>query len=1180
MLHLKSLHLTGFKAFADSTRLQFGPGITAIVGPNGSGKSNLVDAMLWVLGERGHNALRIGGSTDIIFAGTSQRRALGLAEVSLTLDNSDGALPIEFSEVTVTRRVYRDGESEYLLNKTACRLRDIVELFLDTGVGAGTYSIIGQRDIDAVLSARPEDRRELLEHAAGVQKYRYKRAETKRKLDRTEQNLTRVRDLIHELESQLAPLAAQAEVAREYSGLQARLKQLTLALLAREYAVRVKRLELLGGQRRESRHTLTNAQQKVIALELEERELDQKLRAMEDSIASLQQRTTAVFSQVKATEGGIAVAEERLRSLAEQRERFIQEIGILESRAIGLAQHAESARTECAQCRQIMAEADGVTAAAEQRFASASAELIARQRHLDARKDDYLELMRRVADLRNLSTSSQTRTDNIRRRLEALARVHATIVGEHGQAQGGWSSTSASLEETELRRRQLETDLAQATEHREDLRAQQTQLQAELSAAHVEVGEVRSRLATLIETQDSLEGFDRGVSAALEEQRDGTFSEPLRLVGELLHVPPAYERALEAALGEAVQVLVTEHEATAHRVFEWLRANAQGRASVLPRELLRPEAEVRSLPEAVGRASELVECDPGHRGFVNALLGNLWLVRDHEAALAARAQAPGCAVVTLAGVVYHANGLITGGEEQTIGGYISRRREIDELTARVATLEVSIADGEERLAAMTSALVATVEAGARLEAERVRTLSSLAALEREVDHFRRECNRLDRQREQVEADQQDLAAEATREEAERAQHEQALTGLEAERAQLDLDVAAGQFQVSDAARQRDEASQAMAEIRVQQSAARERLVAVEKFQTDLMRQSEATRREIDDKRETVQRGVAEDRTLREQIVADQAALVGWRAQHAEAEAAFDGWRRERLGLVEELDLLGTQLRAERTQVHEAETELHKLDLRETQTRTEMEEAERRFREEFELTIEQALGHAGEIENKQAALEEQATLRQQLSMMSNLNLGALAQQEALTERLEFLTTQRDDLEQGKSQLEEIIAEIDGRTREQFLTTFEAIQREFDYMFVRIFDGGSTRLSLTDPDNLLESGVEVRVQLPGKAEQDLMALSGGERALTALSLLLALLRVKPSPFCVLDEVDAPLDQNNVGRFSELLREFGARTQFIIITHNNGTMEAADVLYGVTMQEQGVSRLVSLRLVDAVR
>ncbi|HEX8237269.1 MAG TPA: chromosome segregation protein SMC [Abditibacteriaceae bacterium] len=1187
-MYLKSLALSGFKTFADDTQLQFGPGITAIVGPNGSGKSNIVDAILWSLGERSHKALRGHAPTDVIFNGSAARTQMGMAEVSLFFDNDDKSLPLDFKEVQVTRRVFRDGDSEYAINKTRCRLRDVSDLFLDTGVGPETYSIVSQREIDSILSAKPEDRRGLIEGVAGVQKYRARRTETRRKLDKVETDLLRVLDITSELESQLLPLAEQAELAREYDNYMQRLRVLQLAILAREYDVRLKRQTALEESQTATAQSVQENGAAIAQLEASEAELELKMRAMEEQMDALQSETTDVVTRLKSEEGAIAVARERRRALTEQQEFQAQEIGLLRGRINAATESMNTQRAELESTQNASAGLSSAAADAEARLGAANAQLSEATRELQQRQSKVIELLRASQSKREAAAAGRAEAQALEHRLQDLQRLAQTLREESQSVAQMRQTVREQLEATRAQHKAAEAKIAQAREKVQQKQNEHSQSANELNAAREQRSGIQSRLNVLRELEENLEGVQGGARSVLSAVKKGQLPDRYTLVADAIRAPRELEQAIEVALGAGVHNLLCDTDAEAKTAITWLKKNQAGRATFLPLNNLRASGvgdRTRALLKergVRGIASSLVSFDDALRPAVEYLLGRVLIVEtlDDAVALARRCD-NGVRLVTLEGELVLPAGAITGGQgKQKASGLLARKRELDESQARVEELNRQLQERNDTLNAARAAVEEAQKEQRAAQEEANELRSQIARQEREEEHGEREARRVQNNADATESQLKQVRATVESRSTQQDEFDRQAIELDAQAHALDAAVAEAQKIVAQRQQEREDVATSVADVRAEYSAAQERQSAMRRAIVELERQIKEFEAQIVSKQHSIERAAGEDA----QLVAGEAEHVSRLSQlqqrRDELEAAFIQWRAGRQEGLQKLEETGASLRQRRTALHAAEEELHKIEIRLTSTQTEMQDMERRFGEEFSLSVEEALPRRDDIEGKQLALDEIEVLKDKVGALGNVNVGAIQQHEQVKERLDFLSTQKADLDSARTQLEEIIADIDSRTHDRFMTSFKAVQIAFDELFKRVFDGGSTELSLTHPDNLLETGIDLRVQPPGKGAQDISLLSGGERALTALSFMLALLRVNPSPFVVLDEVDAPLDQSNVGRFTQLLREFTDHTQFIVITHNNGTMQAADVLYGVTMQEQGISRLVSVRLVDDER
>jgi chromosome segregation protein len=1240
-MQLSRLHLSGFKSFADETTLEFGSGITAVVGPNGSGKSNIVDALLWCLGERSHKALRGQNATDVIFSGSQTRRATGLAEVNLFFNNESGALPIGFKEVQVSRKLFRDGQGEYGLCGSKCRLRDVLDLFLDTGVGPDAYCIISQGEIDAILSAKPEDRRGLIEGAAGIQKYHARRSDTRKRLERVEADLTRVRDILAELESQVLPLEAQATLAREYDALAARLKQLQLAILSRDFQSRVVRLAELKEKQANGSEAVRRGRIEIDDLERLESVSGRRLRELEGEVETFASGLTQLVGEQSRAEGELAVSRERKRALSELQEFAAREVGAMRARLETSRAQAQKSRAELDEATRESGALSNSAAQAEAQLGAATAQLSDATRELGALQSQVLELLRASQSKRESAAADRARSESGRTRLAELQKLLQN---------GGVELEGARQSETEaqLAVETLQAALRNAQTEAETRRLSWVEAQNNAKTASELVAHAResrsslgSRLKALRELEASLEGFQGGARGVLEAVRRGELPSDYLPVADAIRAQPKFELAIETALGGNVNNLICEDEASAKRGVEFLRSRRAGRATFLPLSILEAsflsERTQRVLSEngVLGLASELVDCKPQHDVAVGYLLNRFLVVEtlDDALRLAKRCES-GARLVSLSGELVLPAGAITGGAgKQKSSGLLARKRELDELDAQLGELEREIESQTASSSAAQTQIGAALEAWRAAQSSESESRSLVARAEREWESQARETRRFKAQLEAVESQTRALETQLGAKEQDDARYALDARELESKARELDARVTEAQTVVATKTTAREQVRDEVAGVRASFAQTQERLNAMRRGIAELERGARDLETQIGAKDAQIERARSEQGGLSSGEVELLRRLEERGARRDELERRLNEARRSRGEALAKLETCAASLKTERELLHGGEDELHRAEVRLAGTEAELRDIERRLRDEFEVEPEavlrgleegqaaltpssnQVAGDDGDEQaalvgeanqtgsarleehvsaaqkatipslptrgsefDRRAALQEIEELSKRIGDLGQINLGAVAQYASVKERLDFLSEQKTDLETARGELDAIIAEIDGRMREQFLTTFRAIQLAFEEIFVKVMDGGTTKLALTLPENLLETGIELRVQMPGKAAQDIGLLSGGERALTALSFMMAILKVRPSPFVVLDEVDAPLDQSNVSRFTDLLREFTGTTQFIVITHNNGTMQAADVLYGVTQQEAGVSTLMSVRLAGA--
>lgn len=1176
-MHLKRLELFGFKSFADRTELEFKPGITAVVGPNGSGKSNISDAILWVLGEQNVRHLRGEGSQDVIFAGTDRRRPMGMAEVTLYLDNSSGTLPIDFSEVTITRRIYRSGESEFFINRTPCRLRDIYELFLDTGIGRDAYSIIGQNQIEAVLSARGEERRQLFEEAAGIKKYRHRRREAERKLEATRQNLTRVSDIIAELEAQIPPLAAQAEIAAKYNGLTARLRHLETLLLTAEIRRHREELHKLLSERASLQLQAEQLAAQLSLAAAEEQKLKTTITTLEKEADDLRAASEDAHRNLLKIEGELALVRQQQNSAIAERQRLQEELRRLENRLKSaldeeesLRQNIESISQELAKTEEAAARAGNFTAEQEAAVQKAQANLLQARRRTS-------EATEKRASLKQMVQASEARLKELEERSSAEQKKRRMLEAELAEAQARLESLRKSLLECQNSLKETQNELAStkalASEKQKELE-EKLQREQELKQASLRRA---SRLKSLQEMHDSLEGVFRGVRAVLQAAKSGILEKSkYRLVADLLGVPEQYRTAIEVALGSHAQDIVTDTDANAQAAIEFLKSRNLGRATFLPLDLLRPDRikPVRQ-PGVIGVAADLVYFPQEVQKAVDVLLGRILVVENLPTAVRLLRQGgiSGARLVTLDGELVNPSGAITGGSREQTAGILSRKLEIDKLSRQVSEDAKALKLLEEEARRTREELNAIQNKLESLNEEVSKQSLTAVRIEDEARHIGSTIQKLQSQLSEI--TEQDSGGIS--------QQKAILTQLQTELANAEKEYAAAlqceteaQDLVRAAQAKLDEAKAASANLQAQLAQCKERLAAAQLALARTSNSAEQIRAEISQKREELS-GLNIISELKERMneLEQEAARLRTTASSAEEQLeAKHGQRSEAMQALSLLSLRIKEMEEKRSAVAE---KLHRLEVREASLRSDLMHAETKLLEEYQMNPDDAVKSLPPPER--GASSEAQRLRAEIASMGAVNLGAVEEYNRIRERIEFLNTQRRDLEDAEARLRKIIAEIDEATKETFYATYRRIEAAFETMFQRLFGGGRTQLVITDPDNLLETGIDIIVQPPGKKLQNIQLLSGGEKALTAVALLFALLEVKPSPFCLLDEVDAALDDANVERFAQVVKEFSARSQFIIITHNKTTMSAADTLCGVTMEEPGVSKVISIKLEDYV-
>lgn len=1200
---LKRLELIGFKSFAERTVFEFGPGITAIVGPNGSGKSNIVDAVRWILGEQSAKSLRGGEMADVIFNGSSTRRSLGFAEVTVTLDNSQRLLAIDSDEVQITRRVYRSGEGEYLINKQPSRLRDIKELFLGSGAGAEAYCVIAQGRIEAILQASTRERRVIFEEAAGISRFKARKLETLRKLEQADQNLLRVRDVLEEVDRQLRSVKQQAAKAQRYQDYAGQLRHLRLTLALQEFDALTRQLAAAQQGLDQARLALQEQTDRVqhseAALQRLETELaaeERRLRDAENAVADARRRITAAETVLEHERDRLGATEQELSRLRTQDFRLGTQLAGLR----GAVAEIEKQLAESDASWKASAEAVAEHETALRRVAEEAARL--RQRS-EQQRAELLEHFQAATRLHNEQVSLQTQINSLRQHRRRLEQQSAQAASEAEKLGEEVRQLQAEEADAAARLSTLREEVEALLRERDAVRHQAETTAGRLVALREERSALQGRIQTLEELERRQEGVGAGVQQVLgiiAAASDGPWATVIGLLADLIRVESAHASLIEAALGDLAYAFVYTDERSLKQALEGLPEPLSGRVlfvpagagpvsaaevgvaeGVLPTSVAErlPGQPSPEFPGVLRRAADVVTvADPRIRGLVEKLLGQTWIVRDLDTALAVTRQWPGFRCLTLRGEIVQGDGVWSVGTVDHGLGILSRRSELHELRNRCSALEQEMLSGQRQLAALRDRLaqfeaqesrlyqteqelsgrVAALRSHIQQRTDRLAGFSEDLRLGRvELEQLEQELQRLERS----EADVQTRLAEMQRREAEL---RQAIEQTEAETVRI------------------EEARHALQQeaVTAQVAAAK----AEERRQAVAARLAQA-RRELEQRHREHRQGQDLFAQLRVRLQQSQLLLLQTTSEHAEAcqakelaqagldeaEAVVADLRRRRQEVIAALHRDRRQEQDWQQQVHARSLEVHDL----THRRATLIE---RLREEQEADLEQLYQgyEAPATPPDRTALEaEIQELRRKIARLGNVSLDSLQELQELEGRAASLQAQVDDLTRAKAALEEIIARINADSRRLFTEMFETIRGHFQELFRKLFGGGMADIVLENPDDVLESGIEIIARPPGKELRSISLLSGGEKTLTAVALLLAIFRSKPSPFCILDEVDAALDEANTGRFAAVLREFTDRSQFIMVTHSKRTMAMADVLYGVTMQEAGVSKRVSVRL-----
>ncbi|WP_147802503.1 chromosome segregation protein SMC [Alkalicoccus halolimnae] len=1182
-MFLKRLELAGFKSFADPVHVEFEDGVTAVVGPNGSGKSNISDAVRWVLGEQSARNLRGAKMEDVIFSGSEKRSPLNMAEISLILNNENSQLKIDFSEVAVTRRVFRSGDSEYLINGQQARLKDIVDLFMDSGIGKESFSIIGQGRVEEILSSKAEDRRAIFEEAAGVRKYKYRKQQSEKKLDDTEDNLSRVRDILYELESQVEPLEEQASLAKEYLVQREELKEIEAALLVFE----IKNMHDSWMKEKDLVEEMENRKKRLESTlskrETKQREGIQELKEIEGALEEYQQKLLKVSEETEKQEGLKELWKERKKHYVQNRAQYRKELETLQEKRADLDRVLEA---EQDRLKEISLQVKETKKKLKETKSSLENLDENKEKKIEELKSVYIDLLNEKTSLSNEERYLQEQSEKTNQSIERQKMENAELLSSRVKEEKAFAEAENNYRVCQERVEELVKEW-QDKKRRQEKRLKEFEKKETL---YYEGLRHMQHLEAKIETQESMQqdyaGFFNGVKHILKE-RDRSFKGIDGAVAELIDVPEKLQTAVETALGASQQHVVVKDEETGRKAIQFLRERKLGRATFLPRSVVksrlmaeRDTDKIKGDPSFVGIASELVSTKETFETTVRHILGNVVIATDlREAKSLAEKLQYRYRIVTLEGDVLNPGGSMTGGSlQKKQASLISRQKELETLKSNLASLTKDTQKLEEELRSWkhkkqeVEKELEDLKTDGELERENERD-AKMALEEKKLS-----LNALRDRLRIYDLDMQEAEQEQLKRKERRSSLSRQLKEKEAELEELNERISSlSESKVKDDSKKTSVQEQ-LSELQIQHAKQEEQESNINQTVHRLTKERRDLTAEIVEKDEANSLLEAE---LSEKTV-DASSIDGEldqkRTQKKNYTEKLNKLREKKNGLQElqssidaEVKETSNQRQYLQEQLHEHEISINRLDV-------ELDNRLHHLQEEYELSFE-----AAEKEHHLSIPAEDARakvklLKMGLDEIGDVNLGAIEEFERVRERFDFLKEQKDDLEEAKSTLLSIISEMDEEMTSRFKETFSEIQAHFQSVFQELFGGGKASLELTSPDDLLTTGVDIAAQPPGKKLQHLALLSGGERALTAIALLFSILRARPVPFCVLDEVEAALDEANVNRFAEFLKDFSRETQFIVVTHRKGTMETADALYGVTMQESGVSNLVSVKLAES--
>ncbi len=1183
---LKSLEMQGFKSFPDKTVLEFGKGITAVVGPNGSGKSNISDAVRWVLGEQSTKTLRGAKMEDVIFGGTSQRKALGYAEVTLRLDNSDRSLNnYEKNDVAVTRRYYRSGESEYKINGEVCRLRDIHELFMDTGLGRDGYSMVGQGRIADLVSARSTQRRDMLEEASGISAFRYRRADANRRLDQAEENLVRLRDILAELESRIGPLKTQSEKALKFLALADEKKTLEIGLWLHT-------IEKSKNGLREQEHKLSLASSQY---EQTENELVELIEQIEQAISEGQEMTLEIerlrqsiadAEEEAAVIGGeIAVKKNTIEHNNQTIERIMNDMGDSESSKAEIDAQIEQAKADISE-KEKSVEAKKAELAEE----------IGRLNALLGQNSENSEKAREIgekitaaalklADLRVEKSTAQStrrelaaRIDNINEVIETRGGVIVTLENEKAAAQKELDRLNAEAAEHENALEGYKMIIGTRADKVERFRK-------EIDEINLDIYQKNARIKMLDDLEKNLDGYAGSVQKVIKEAKRGAIKGIHGTLSQLISTPAEYAVAIETALGAAIQNIVTDNENTAKRAINFLKDNRAGRATFLPLTSVqsRPFTEkgLENCEGFVDMADKLLEFDPKYSGIIGSLLARTAVVDNIDNGIdMAKKYSYRFKIVTLDGQVLNAGGSMTGGSRGSGAGFLSRTTEIESLKEKVAVLEKKLDEKQASFKTLSEELALVQAELDASEAELIKTQEDIIRAESALNLIKDRYSAAKGHIDELEAEKVRAAARIEESDTAEKKADAEIEAVTAESDKLNAELEKLNEQRESLDKLREESAEIQNSLNLEIVALSKDIEADNEVIAGCIERKQAFEMRADKLGEEID-------AIKKENEETEALIAGLEEKIASSKENSVKTR-EKIGQLIEKRTQGeaksTELRSkEREKTSEREkltAELARLEERRDSMQRELETAQNKLYDEYQLTLREAAEMdivLDDIPKAQRTLQE---IKNKIRALGSVNVGAVEEYKEVSERYEYMSVQIGDIEKSKEELTKLIEELTGKMAERFREQFRRINNNFTETFKDLFDGGRAELVLDDPQDVLECNINIRVQPPGKNVQNIDLLSGGEKGLAAIALLFAILKVTPAPFCIFDEVEAALDDINVSRYAQYVRNMTDRTQFILITHRRGTMDEADMLYGVTMQEKGVSKLLELKTAEMAK
>ena len=1181
-MYLKRLELQGFKSFADKTILEFKPGITSVIGPNGSGKSNISDAIRWVLGEQSMKSLRGAKSEDIIFAGTQSRKSLGFAEVSIVIDNSDAKLPIEYSEVTVTRKLYRNGETGYFINKTPCRLKDILELFMDTGIGKDGYSIIGQGKIDEILSNKSEDRRHIFEEAAGIVKYRTRKQESEKKMEQTKLNLLRINDILTEIEGNIEPLKAQSEKAKQYLNLREELKNIEVGLFVYNINTYKEKLEQIIKDEEIMTSQRNTENEKLTSIQSLKDSLKQELDEITTQIEQMQNIGFESTNKIEKINSEIGISKERIQNNIANKERLESEIKELRIRIQELQEEEKQRQEKKANLFQNKEKFEEELKQKEKELAKLMKTLSDKELEIEAKKQKIeTNTDKKYEVLADINTQ-EANYENLEKRKKTLKIELENVISELDSTRDNKQELSKKFYEIQSKRNIVSNNLQQETTEKESCMNKIKDFEEEINKLNYQMNMKDARHKFLLETEKEKEGYIKSVKELLLDcDKNSQLKKGMHgVLANLISVNKEYELAIEMCLGQALQNVVTETEEDAKKLVEHLRNNNLGRASFLPISSIRGKrienVISNGMKGVIGIASDLVKCDKKYTQIVLNLLGRTVVVEDMNIGISlAKMNNYSFRIVTLKGDVISSSGSITGGSVATkTVNILGRSREIEELEKEIKKLSKKIEEITLQKQKYLESITEVIEKVAGLEKELQDIEIVYAAENQKMVSIEENIYKLEQRRDKLK--EEELSINKQKEESikQKEEKEQEVEKLNSEIKSLSEEVEQFATVNKDNQKYIDDLNFDITNLKISVSSFIESEASIEEFVERIRQEILNNNNNIENKNNTLNQAIKENTELQTKIDNLNSEIEQIKAEVNNSSENIEKLKQLRTEKNELLDKKEEEITNQFSILEGLKEQIVKMDFKKTKLEQDIEQLINTLWDEYEITPNNA-GEYKKPNNIAQAQKEVSSIREKIKDLGSINIDSIEEYKKISERYDFMCEQRLDLENTVAKLRKVISEMTQTMEQQFKEKFEIINKNFNEVFIELFGGGKAELILTDEDNVLECGIDIRVQPTGKKLQNMMLLSGGEKAFTAIALLFAILKINPAPFCILDEIEAALDDVNVYRFAEYLKKFSQASQFLVITHRKGTMEVADTVYGVTMEENGISKLLSMKL-----